>query len=156
MQLKECIHNLTHSLLQQGAPMRKRGYGSTPNPTKDITTSSSVDGRKNYQPGRNHISVPVVVKENKTTSYCKYKKCPGLNSAAKRPRAYRAKYVCEECTMEKGSNFWLCNSTKEVDGNLVVVDCHTAYHVDKKFYTTTAPPPGITTECCVVSDLTDE
>ena len=47
MQLKECIHNLTHSLLQRGAPMRKRGYGSTPNPTKDITTSSSsVDGRK--------------------------------------------------------------------------------------------------------------
>ena len=26
--------------------MRKRGYGSTPNPTKDTTTSSSVDGRK--------------------------------------------------------------------------------------------------------------
>ena len=151
MQLKECIHNLTHSLLQQGAPMRKRGYGSTPNPTKDTTTSSSVDGRKvrtdsdwqpftpptapvtgtpqtpvsgvsaralhyqqvvfkrlkNYQPGRNHISVPVVVKENKTTSYCRYKKCPGLNSAAKRPRAYRAKYVCEECTMEKGSDLWV-------------------------------------------------
>ena len=58
--------------------------------------------------------------------------------------------------MEKGSNFWLCNSTKEVDGNLVVVDCHTAYHVDKKLYTTTAPPPGITTECSVVSDSTDE
>ena len=50
----------------------------------------------------------------------------------------------------------LCNSTKEVDGNLVVVDCHTAYHVDKKLYTTTAPPPGITTECSVVFDLTDE
>ena len=46
MPLKECIHNLTHSLLQRGAPIRKRGYGSTPNPVKDITTSSSVDGRK--------------------------------------------------------------------------------------------------------------
>jgi len=46
MPLKECIyiHNLTHSLLQRGAPMRKRGYGLSPSPTKDITTSSSVDG----------------------------------------------------------------------------------------------------------------
>ena len=122
-----------------------RGYGATPNPTKDITTSSSVDGRKvrtdsvrqpftstptptvttgtpqtpvsgicaralrfrqgkfkrqkQLQPGRNHISIPVVVKDNKATSYCKYKKCPGLNSGAKRPRAYKSKYACEECTM---------------------------------------------------------
>ena len=46
MPLKECIHNLTHSLLQQGAPLRKRGYGVSLKATKDITTSSSVDGRK--------------------------------------------------------------------------------------------------------------
>ena len=60
--------------------------------------------------------------------------------------------------MEKGSDFWLCNSTKDVDGKFVVVDCHTAYHVEKKLYTTTAPPE-VTTECSVVSvvsDLTDE
>ena len=35
--LKECIHNLTHSLLQQGAPMRKIGCGVSPKATKDIT-----------------------------------------------------------------------------------------------------------------------
>jgi hypothetical protein len=46
MPLNKCIHNLTHSLLQRGDPMRKRGTGAPPNPTKDITTSSSVDGRK--------------------------------------------------------------------------------------------------------------
>ncbi|OEU06358.1 hypothetical protein FRACYDRAFT_254789 [Fragilariopsis cylindrus CCMP1102] len=46
MPLKECIHNLTHSLLQRGTPLRKRGYGGYPKATKDVTTSSSVDGRK--------------------------------------------------------------------------------------------------------------
>jgi hypothetical protein len=46
MPLKECIHNLTHSLLQRGASIRKRGYGTSPSPTKDIRTSSSVEGRK--------------------------------------------------------------------------------------------------------------
>ena len=55
--------------------------------------------------------------------------------------------------MEKGYDFRLCHTTKVVDGIKTVVDCHTAYHVDKKLYTTTAPPPGITTECGVVSDL---
>ena len=109
--------------------MRKRGYGATPKATKDITTSSSVDGRKvrsdsvrqpftsptvqtgtpqtpvsgigaralqypqvafkrqkQLQPGRNHMSVPVVVKGNRATSYCKYKNCPGKNFGAKRAR----------------------------------------------------------------------
>ena len=84
---------------------------------------------ENYQPGRNHIVIPVVV-EDKKLSYCKYKKCPGLDSAAKRLRAYPSKYICEQCTMEKGSDFWLCHSIKKVGGIHLVVDCHTAYHVD--------------------------
>jgi hypothetical protein len=45
MPLKECIHNLTHSLLQWVDPMRRRGYGAPPSATKNITTSSSTDGR---------------------------------------------------------------------------------------------------------------
>jgi hypothetical protein len=45
MPLKDCIHNLTHSLLQRGDPMWKRGTGVPPKATKDITTSSSVNGR---------------------------------------------------------------------------------------------------------------
>ena len=74
----------------------------------------------------------------------------------KRKRPYKSKYACEECSLEKGDDFWLCNSTKDVDGNVVVVDCHTAYHVEKKLYTTTSPPPVLTTESSVVSDLTNE
>ena len=99
------------------------------------------------------MSIPVIVKNNKATSYCKYHKCPGKNTGAKRKRPYMSKYACEGCGLEKGIDFWLCNSTKDVDGNLVVVDCHTAYHVQKKLYT--APSPVLTTESSVVSDLTE-
>jgi hypothetical protein len=45
MPMRECINNLTHSLLQQGLDMRQRGYGAPPSVTKDITTSSSGEGR---------------------------------------------------------------------------------------------------------------
>ena len=45
MPLKDCIHNLTHSLLQRGEEMRRRGYGPPPNATKDISSSTSSDGR---------------------------------------------------------------------------------------------------------------
>jgi hypothetical protein len=46
MPLKERIHNLTHSLLQRGDDMRLRRCGPPPSATKDITTSSSQEGRK--------------------------------------------------------------------------------------------------------------
>jgi hypothetical protein len=45
MPMKDGIHNLALSLLQRGNPMRKRGYGAPPSATKDISTSSSPDGR---------------------------------------------------------------------------------------------------------------
>jgi hypothetical protein len=45
MELKPCINNLTHSKLQEGEEMRQRGYGAPPSATKDITTSSSGEGR---------------------------------------------------------------------------------------------------------------
>jgi hypothetical protein len=45
MPLRECINNLTHSLLQQGLDMRQRGYGAPTSATKVITTSSSGEGR---------------------------------------------------------------------------------------------------------------
>jgi hypothetical protein len=110
MELKPCINNLTHSLLQEGEEMRQRGYGAPPSATKDVTSTSSGEGRrirsdssrpvfsspaahgtgavqsgtpqstvssisarglyyqqtafnqlKYFQPGRNHLSVPVVV-----------------------------------------------------------------------------------------------
>ena len=46
MPLKECINNLTHSLLQQGDDMRKRGVGAPSSAVKDLTTSISGDGYK--------------------------------------------------------------------------------------------------------------
>jgi hypothetical protein len=46
MKLKPCIINLTHSLLQEGEEMRQRGYDTPPSATKDITTSSSGEGRR--------------------------------------------------------------------------------------------------------------
>jgi hypothetical protein len=45
MPLRECINDLTHSLLQQGLNMRQREYGAPPSARKDITTSSSGEGR---------------------------------------------------------------------------------------------------------------
>ena len=56
--------------------------------------------------------------------------------------------------MEKGYDFWLCHTTKVVDGIKIVVDCHTTYLVDMELYTP-SPPPGSATECSVISDLTE-
>ena len=57
--------------------------------------------------------------------------------------------------MEKEYTFWIYHTTKVVDGIKIVVDCHTAYHVDMKLYTP-SPPPDSATECSVISDLTEE
>jgi hypothetical protein len=46
MELKPCINNLTHSLLQEGEEMRQRGYGAPPGATKDISSTSSGEGRR--------------------------------------------------------------------------------------------------------------
>jgi hypothetical protein len=46
MPLKQCISNLTHSLLQQGPTMRQRGVGAPPSATNNPETSSSGEGRK--------------------------------------------------------------------------------------------------------------
>ena len=45
MVMKDCINNLTHSLLQQGDEIRQQSYGAPPSATKDLTTTSSGDGR---------------------------------------------------------------------------------------------------------------
>jgi hypothetical protein len=46
MPIKEAVHNLTHSFLQRGDQMRQRGYGASPSARKDITTSSSNEGKQ--------------------------------------------------------------------------------------------------------------
>jgi hypothetical protein len=45
MELKDCINNVTHSLLQEGEDIRQRSYGAPPSVTKDLTSSTSTDGR---------------------------------------------------------------------------------------------------------------
>jgi hypothetical protein len=173
MPLKECIHNLTHSLLQRGDQMRKVGYGRSPSATKNITSSSSPDGRtvrkdsvrqpyipdplahdlgavhagtvaslsdissrsvtlqqaefsrrKKDQPWRRHQSVSMIV--SGSGCYCKYKIFPGFNNVRGRP--YTTKYRCEECSMENGTDFWLCNTVEKVGGIDTVVSCHLRYH----------------------------
>ena len=202
MEMKDCINNLTHSLLQQGDEIRQRSYGVSPSATKDLTSTTSTDGRKKradakdqpfspapgshgsgavqagtpqtpsstlscsglrrrqvafkkmkkHQTGRNHLSVPMVVTDSGRE--CRYEKCPGFNTKAntKRTRAYTTKYKCEECSHDKGIDFWLCHTTKKINGVEVVVDCHTKYHVEKRFF----EPAFSTTECTSVSDLTDD
>jgi ribosomal protein L37AE/L43A len=49
------------------------------------------------------------------------KKCPGLNTKKKKKRSYTTIYQCEECTVEKKRPFWLCHTTKKIDGKDVVV-----------------------------------
>ena len=114
MPLKQCIHNLTHSLLQQGDFMRRRGVGSPPSAVTDIRT---------YQ------SVPMLVKG--TGHYCQYKKCPGLDTIQKRARPYKTYYRCDECSIDKGECVWLCNTRKMIDGKPQVVACHLKYHSEK-------------------------
>jgi hypothetical protein len=40
----------------------------------------------------------------------RHKKCPGLNIKKKIIQTYQTKYQCEECSIEKGNDFWLYNA----------------------------------------------
>jgi hypothetical protein len=204
MVMKDCINNLTHSLLQQGDEIRQYSYGAAPSATKDLTTTSSGDGRairsdaKNQPftspaashgtgathadtprtPGstltpmdiyhkeirfnrrkrdyvsRAHQPMPMLVRgtgeKSGSGSVCVYKKCPGLNIKKKITRAYTTIYQCEECTVEKKKPYWLCHTTKKINGKDVVVSCHLKYHAEKEFLKATS-----SSVCSLVSDLTE-
>jgi hypothetical protein len=204
MVMKDCINNLTHSLLQQGDEIRQYSYGAAPSATKDLTTTSSGDGRairsdaKNQPftsptathgtgathadtprtPGstltpmdiyhkeirfnrrkrdyvsRAHQPMPMLVRgtgeKSGSGSVCVYKKCPGLNIKKKTTRAYTTIYQCEECTVEKKKPYWLCHTTKKINGKDVVVSCHLKYHAEKEFLKATS-----SSVCSLVSDLTE-
>jgi hypothetical protein len=85
---------------------------------------------------------------------CRYTKCPGFNKPRKRPRSYATIYRCEECTQEKGVDFWLCNTVKKADGVETILDCHAKYHVERKLFVTTTSTAS--SENSVISDLTEE
>jgi hypothetical protein len=83
--------------------------------------------------------------------YCHYKKCPGLYIQKQTTRAYRTNYRCEECSIEKGTDVWLCNTVKNIGGKQKKIECHIKYHAEKEIeFIVTA------TESSVVSDLTEE
>jgi hypothetical protein len=58
--------------------------------------------------------------------------------------------VCEECTVEKGYDFWLCHTTKKINGKQTVVSSHLKYHTEMCFST------GSAIESSVASDLTED
>jgi hypothetical protein len=110
--------------------------------------------RQKLQPGRVHQPMPCLVRGKSNVSgsgsYCKYKKCPGLKMKKKITRPYKTVYQCEECTVEKGYDFWLCHTTKKINGKQTVVSCHLKYHTEMCFST------GSAIESSVASDLTEE
>jgi hypothetical protein len=204
MEMKDCINNLTHSLLQNGEEIRQRSYGAPPLPTEDLTSTSSGDGQATRADARNqpfmsptashgsggihagtprtpastitasalyrkeisfnqrkrdyvarvHQSMPMLARgtgeKSGSGNHCRYKKCPGLNNKKKTTRAYTTIYQCEECTVEKKTPFWLCHTTKKINGKDVVVSCHLKYHSEKAFLKVTS-----SSECSLVSDLTE-
>jgi hypothetical protein len=185
-------------------PTRQYSYGAAPSAAKDLTTTSSGDGRairsdaKNQPftsptasngtgathadtprtPGstltpmdiyhkeirfnrrkrdyvsRAHQPMPMLVRgtgeKSGSGSVCVYKKCPGLNIKKKITRAYTTIYQCEECTVEKKKPYWLCHTTKKINGKDVVVSCHLKYHAEKEFLKATS-----SSVCSLVSDLTE-
>jgi hypothetical protein len=59
MALRDCINNLTHSLLQQGDGMRQRQPGPPPSVSKDLTSSTSGDGQATRSDAKNQPFTPV-------------------------------------------------------------------------------------------------
>jgi len=43
-----------------------------------------------------------------------------------------SKCRCEECSMEKGTDVWLCNTVKTIDGVQTQIGCHMRYHAERK------------------------
>jgi hypothetical protein len=82
---------------------------------------------------------------------CMYKNCSGLRIKKKIMRLHRTKFQCEECSIDKGTDFWLCNTIKLIDGQNKIVNCHMRYHADMCIETT-----GSATESAVDSELTEE
>ena len=111
--------------------------------------------RQRLQPDRVHQPMPCLVRGNGKISgsgnYCRFKKCPGLKIKKKTTRPYKTIYQCEECTVNKGTPFWLCHTTKKINGTDTVVSCHMRYHKYMCFEITSSA-----TESSVDSDLTEE
>jgi hypothetical protein len=82
---------------------------------------------------------------------CSYKKCLGYDQPFVRRVAFKIIYRCEECSMNKNTDIWLCHTTKKLNGKQTVVSCHLKYHTGMCFETT-----GSATESSVDSGSTEE
>ena len=82
---------------------------------------------------------------------CQYKKCPGFDQETDRRVAFKTVYRCEECSMNRNTDLWLCHTTKKLNGIQTVVSCHLKYHSEMCFETTSSA-----TGSSVASELTEE
>jgi hypothetical protein len=108
--------------------------------------------RKKQHTWRSHQSVPNLV--TGSGPRCRYKKCPGLNIKKQSIRPLQTRYRCEECSIDKGIEFWLCNTVKADK----VVNCHQKYHIEMriKILGSYNERAGSATESAVDSELTEE
>jgi hypothetical protein len=60
-------------------------------------------------------------------------------------------YRCEERSIDKGTDFWLCNTVKNIDNKQKKIECHMRYHAEIESTVTRS-----STGSSVLSDLTDE
>jgi hypothetical protein len=93
--------------------------------------------RKRDYISRVHQPMPMLVRgtgeKSGSGNHCRYKKCPSLNIKKEPKMSYATIYQCEEYTVEKKRPFWLCHTTKKIDGMDIVVSCHLRYHSEKEF-----------------------
>jgi hypothetical protein len=78
-------------------------------------------------------------------------KCPGYDQKTVIRVAFKTVNRCEECSMNRNTDVWLCHTTKKINGKQAVVSCHLKYHTEMCFETT-----GSATGSSVASGLTDE
>lgn len=91
------------------------------------------------QPWRIHQSVATLCDND--GGDCQYRFCPGKRRKNKRKRAYPTRYRCEQCSVEKGTAVYLCNTSKlDEDGKRTAILCHIKYHTEMNKNCQIAPP----------------
>jgi hypothetical protein len=81
--------------------------------------------RRLQQPWRVHQSaVPILVRglDGKGSGpWCQYK---NYDQKTVIRVAFKTVYRCEECSMNRNTDVWLCHTTKKTNGKQTVVSCH--------------------------------
>jgi hypothetical protein len=84
MELKDCINNVTHSLLQEGDDIRQRSYDAPPSLTKDLISSTSSDGRAIGSDAKNQpFTSPTPANGSGATHACTSSNTPGSAMSAR-------------------------------------------------------------------------